>query len=135
MANEKRLIDDNALFQFLKEQREKETGAYSRDMYNCPNCGAPITEKKCPYCGTRFYNVSTIEGPTVKATETKRKPTGVTITIPGEGVVDKLAREVIQGKWGTGSARKQRLEAAGYDSVAVQARVNQLMSGQGGSQP
>lgn len=135
MANEKRLIDDNALFQFLKEQREKETGAYSRDMYNCPNCGAPITEDKCPYCGTRFYNVSTIEDPPAKKRETKRQPTGVTLTIPGDGQLDKLAREVIQGAWGIGAVRKERLEAAGYDSVAVQARVNQLMSGQGGSRP
>lgn len=21
---------------------------------NCPNCGAPITGRKCEYCGTRF---------------------------------------------------------------------------------
>ena len=23
---------------------------------NCPNCGAPITSKTCPYCGTTFVN-------------------------------------------------------------------------------
>ena len=23
---------------------------------NCPNCGAPITSKTCPYCGTTFTN-------------------------------------------------------------------------------
>mgnify|MGYP004657774481 CR=1 FL=1 len=23
-------------------------------MYNCPNCGAPITGTKCEYCGTVF---------------------------------------------------------------------------------
>lgn len=23
-------------------------------MYNCPNCGAPITGPKCEYCGTIF---------------------------------------------------------------------------------
>lgn len=23
-------------------------------MYNCPNCGAPITGEKCEYCGTVF---------------------------------------------------------------------------------
>ena len=21
---------------------------------NCPNCGAPIEDGKCPYCGTKF---------------------------------------------------------------------------------
>ena len=24
------------------------------NMYNCPNCGAPITRAKCEYCGTVF---------------------------------------------------------------------------------
>ena len=23
---------------------------------NCPNCGAPITSKTCPYCGTTVIN-------------------------------------------------------------------------------
>ena len=39
----------------------------------------------------------------------------------------ELAREVIDGKWGTGLNRKQRLTAAGYDYAAVQKRVNELM--------
>ena len=41
--------------------------------------------------------------------------------------VDELAREVIDGKWGTGANRKRRLMQAGYDYTAVQKRVNQLM--------
>lgn len=41
--------------------------------------------------------------------------------------VDELAREVIQGKWGTGINRKNRLEQAGYNYRAVQDRVNQLI--------
>ena len=40
--------------------------------------------------------------------------------------VDELAREVLQGKWGNGAERRQRLEAAGYDYNAVQNKVNQL---------
>lgn len=41
--------------------------------------------------------------------------------------VDELAREVIDGKWGTGADRKKRLTAAGYDYNAVQKRVNELL--------
>lgn len=64
---------------------------------------------------------------------------GVTLTIPDASSssssgsaaatksVDEIAREVIRGLWGNGSARKQRLQAAGYDYAAVQARVNQLL--------
>ena len=41
--------------------------------------------------------------------------------------VTELAKEVIQGKWGNGEDRKNRLTKAGYDYQAVQAEVNRLM--------
>ena len=40
---------------------------------------------------------------------------------------DEIAREVIQGKWGNGADRKNRLTNAGYDYNTVQKRVNELM--------
>ena len=43
--------------------------------------------------------------------------------------VDDLAREVIRGDWGNGQERKNRLTAAGYDYSTVQARVNEMLSG------
>jgi hypothetical protein len=42
--------------------------------------------------------------------------------------ITKVAKEVIAGKLGNGTSRKQRLEKAGYDYAVVQARVNQLLS-------
>ena len=48
--------------------------------------------------------------------ETKRK------------TVDELAHEVLAGKWGSGAYRRQALKKAGYDYVAVQRRVNQLLT-------
>jgi hypothetical protein len=41
--------------------------------------------------------------------------------------VEELANEVIAGKWGNGTERKQKLEAAGYDYSAVQKTVNELL--------
>lgn len=41
--------------------------------------------------------------------------------------VTEIAKEVIAGKWGNGSARKTALEKAGYDYSAVQAEVNKLL--------
>ena len=41
--------------------------------------------------------------------------------------IDVLAYEVIQGDWGNGEERKERLEAAEYDYDAVQQRVNELL--------
>nr|WP_317413904.1 N-acetylmuramoyl-L-alanine amidase [uncultured Solibaculum sp.] len=49
--------------------------------------------------------------------------------------VDEIAREVIAGKWGNGSQRKERLTAAGYDYAAVQAKVNELMGGGSSGSP
>ena len=39
----------------------------------------------------------------------------------------EIAKEVIAGKWGTGTDRKKRLEKAGYDSSAVQKEVNKML--------
>lgn len=41
--------------------------------------------------------------------------------------IETIAAEVIQGDWGNGEERKERLEQAGYDYDVVQARVNELM--------
>ena len=43
--------------------------------------------------------------------------------------MDTLAKEVIQGKWGNGQDRVNKLTAAGYDASAVQAKVNELLKG------
>ncbi len=51
----------------------------------------------------------------------------------GKKSVDEIAREVINGKWGTGDDRKNRLAAAGYDYATVQSRVNEILSGKTGS--
>ena len=40
---------------------------------------------------------------------------------------NELAKEVIQGKWGSGCARENRLTAAGYDYKKVQSIVNKLL--------
>lgn len=40
-----------------------------------------------------------------------------------------LANEVIAGKWGNGAERVAALTAAGHDYTAVQARVNEILSG------
>lgn len=41
--------------------------------------------------------------------------------------IDEVARQVIAGHWGNNPERRRRLEGAGYNYAAVQARVNQLL--------
>ena len=45
----------------------------------------------------------------------------------GTKSLDTVAREVIDGKWGNGNARKAALVAAGYNYIEVQNRVNALL--------
>lgn len=47
----------------------------------------------------------------------------------GKKSVEAVAKEVLAGKWGNGEDRKKRLQAAGYDYGAVQAKVNELVKG------
>lgn len=48
---------------------------------------------------------------------------------PKKKTVTELAQEVLQGKWGNGTARRKKLTNAGYDYDAVQAEVNKLVKG------
>lgn len=52
-------------------------------------------------------------------------------SVPGlslyKKTVEQLAKEVIAGKWGSGTTRKKKLEAAGYSYTAVQSYVNKLL--------
>lgn len=50
-----------------------------------------------------------------------------TPTASAKKSIDEIAREVIDGKWYTGAARKSALTKAGYDYSAVQDRVNELL--------
>lgn len=58
---------------------------------------------------------------------TTKGGTAVAASTPAKKSVDEVAREVIQGKWGNGAARKAKLTAAGYNYATVQARVNALL--------
>lgn len=52
---------------------------------------------------------------------TTKKPTKKSVT--------QVAKDVIAGEYGNGDARVKKLKAEGYDSNAVQAEVNKLLSG------
>jgi hypothetical protein len=45
--------------------------------------------------------------------------------------VDELAREVINGMWLSGDARKRALTEAGYNYDAIQKRINEILNGGG----
>ena len=41
--------------------------------------------------------------------------------------VGEIAKEVISGKWGNGTARREKLTAAGYDYSVIQKKVNEML--------
>lgn len=49
--------------------------------------------------------------------------------------VATIAREVIAGQWGTGTARKNNLEKAGYSYTEVQKKVNEILNGSASKTP
>jgi hypothetical protein len=59
----------------------------------------------------------------------------VSVPAPVIGSVEVIAREVIAGKWGNGPTRTKRLTDAGHNAKAVQAMVNQILSGKVTSAP
>ena len=49
------------------------------------------------------------------------------VVYPVKKSVTEIAKEVIQGKWGNGTDRKNQLEKAGYNYNEVQKKVNMLL--------
>lgn len=84
-----------------------QVGAYSKKS----NADAMAAKLKA----SGFDTYITTKSGTAASTEAQKKS------------VTELAKEVIAGKWGNGSDRKNRLTQAGYDYAAVQAKVNELM--------
>lgn len=52
---------------------------------------------------------------------------GTAVTTSSKKSIDEIAREVIQGLWGNGQDRKDRITKASYDYSAVQKKVNELL--------
>lgn len=84
-----------------------QVGAYSKKS----NADAMAAKLKA----SGFDTYITTKSGTAASTEAQKKS------------VTELAKEVIAGKWGNGSDRKNRLTQAGYDYTAVQTKVNELM--------
>lgn len=72
---------------------------------------------KCPCCGKEIK---------VSLTEVVSEAPSAPVA-PVKKTNEELAREVIQGKWGNGQARRDALTKAGYDASAVQKIVNEML--------
>ena len=70
------------------------------------------------------YDYNAVQAEVNKILKNSKQPT----TTTPKKTVAELAKEVLDGKWGTGNTRKKRLTDAGYDYNAVQAEVNKMLN-------
>lgn len=80
------------------------------------------------WCYVAYWDTDKPTEPTTEPPTTP--PTTPEPTEPSDPTktIDELAIEVLQGKWGSGDARKENLTKAGYDYDAVQNRVNEIIT-------
>lgn len=84
-----------------------------------------VTSKCCPEPYVRDTNAwNSFKNALVGGTTVKENTTVINNVIKS---VDVIAKEVIQGAWGNGSDRKERLTKSGYNYAEVQARVNEML--------
>lgn len=79
--------------------------------------------------GSARYRALVSAGYNYKAVQTKVNELlkGNSSTNSSVETITKIAKEVIDGKWGNNPARKQALTKAGYDYEAIQTKVNELL--------
>lgn len=73
--------------------------------------------------GGAFVETSSSEAGTMQA-ETVTDENG---SVMDADTLVQIAKEVIEGDWGNGEERRERLESAGYDYESVQERVNEML--------
>ena len=111
----------------LAAQQLKEKGLSADKLYqhhdwsgkNCPSqirAGQPYDWSTFKSKVAAYYNGSTSASKPGAGTGSGSSSSKKTVS--------QLADEVIAGKWGNGTARKEALESAGYDYAAVQAEVD-----------
>lgn len=98
---------------------------WNEGAYNCLIRQYTSVGKLSGYAGSLDLNKAYISTASWNklAGKSKTKPTSTT----AKKSVNTLAKEVLAGKWGNGTDRKNRLVKAGYDYNKVQIAVNKLV--------
>ena len=92
--------------------RVKATSDYREQMQQIKACG---------------YMTSSTEVNSVLTIISKYNLTKYDLVQQTDDELDKVARDVIAGKYGSGAARRTALQAAGYNYSIIQERVNEIL--------
>lgn len=111
-------------FDFISTKRYANLKTAMQPLEYCQNLKADGYATSSTYVNTlmstiRKYDLTKYDSVTVQVAEARAENTPI----------DKLVDEVIQGKWGNGQDRKNRLHAAGFDYAVVQRAVNERLRG------
>jgi hypothetical protein len=116
----------NGFAKNVKNQAQSEFFVAWHSQYSATACPGPFIMSQLDYivseCNKRASGVAPV-APSVAP------PT------PAPSSAEAIAREVIAGKWGNGPTRTKRLNDAGHNAKAVQAMVNQILSGKATAAP
>lgn len=98
---------------------------WNERAYNCLIRQYTSVGKLSGYSGSLDLNKAYISAASWNKLAGKVKKTSASTTVKKS--VNTLAKEVLAGKWGNGTDRKNRLTKAGYDYAKVQSAVNKLV--------
>lgn len=98
---------------------------WNEGAYNCFIRQYTSVGKLSGYSGSLDLNKAYISSASWRKLATKAVK--IATIKPVKKSVNTIAREVLAGKWGNGTDRKNRLVKAGYDYSKVQAAVNKLV--------
>ena len=98
---------------------------WNEGAYNCLLRQYTSVGKLAGYAGSLDLNKAYISAASWRKLATKAVK--IATIKPVKKSANTIAREVLAGKWGNGTDRKNRLAKAGYDYSKVQAAVNKLV--------
>lgn len=107
------------------EQTGYQAHPWNEGAYNCLIRQYTSVGKLSGYSGSLDLNKAYISAASWNKLAGKVKKTSASTTVKKS--VNTLAKEVLAGKWGNGTDRKNRLTKAGYDYAKVQSAVNKLV--------
>lgn len=114
--------------QLMSSQKSSTSTSQTSDTYYTVKSGDTLSSIAAKY-GTTYQKLAqynNISNPNIITVGQKIKIPGSSQTVTRKSN-EAIAREVIQGKWGSGQDRKARLTAAGYNFSTIQDIVNKLM--------
>ena len=120
---------ENAVNRLNRDWTQSEFDALVSFAYNCgtANLNRLVKSRNKAQIANALLLYNKAGGEVLKGL-TKRREAERRLFLQNDEL-ETIAKEVIEGKWGNGRTRKDKLTAAGYDYYKVQSLVNTILTG------